>query len=81
LTVARLQRAKWRSRRGMRELDVLLNQFIETSYSDLNAIEQDDFDSLLTESDVDLYSWFTGRTVPENMILARLVDQIRHCGD
>ena len=65
----------------MRELDVLLNQFIETSYSDLNANEQDDFDTLLTESDVDLYSWFTGRTVPENMILARLVDQIRHCGD
>ena len=78
---ARLQRAKWRSRRGMRELDVLLNRFIETCYSDLDAAEQDDFDSLLVESDVDLYAWFTGRSVPNSAVFVDLVNRIRQCGD
>ena len=72
----RLQRAKWRSRRGMRELDVLLNRFIETSYSDLDSTEQDVFDSLLSESDIDLYAWLTGRSIPKSTILAQLVNRI-----
>ena len=78
---ARLQRAKWRSRRGMRELDVLLNRFIETCYAELNAAERDDFDALLVESDVDLYAWFTGRAVPDSTVFVPLVTRIRQCGD
>ena len=72
----RLQRVKWRSRRGMRELDVLLNRFIERSYSDLDSTEQDVFDSLLSESDIDLYAWFTGRSIPKSTILAQLINRI-----
>lgn len=65
----------------MRELDVLLNRFIDKCYADLSAIQQDDFDALLTEADVDLYAWLTGRAAPDSAVLTQLVDQIRHCGD
>ena len=63
----------------MRELDVLLNRFIDGCYADLGATERDDFDSLLDESDVDLYAWFTGREVPNSSVFSQLVDRIRQC--
>jgi antitoxin CptB len=81
LTAAQIKRARWRSRRGMRELDVLLVRFIDTYYGKLRAAERDDFDALLDESDVDLYAWLTGRGVPERPGLAKLVAQIRELGD
>ena len=65
----------------MQELDVLLNRFIDTCYVDLTASQRDSFDSLLNESDVDLYRWFTGRTTPGGTTLTELVEQIRRCGD
>ncbi len=64
----------------MRELDVLLNRFLDTCYVDLNASQRDSFDSLLNESDVDLYRWLTGRTTPDSTPFTQLVEQIRRCG-
>lgn len=61
----------------MRELDVLLNQFVESRYEQLTASELDEFDELLEQSDVDLYAWFTGRSTPSSDSLARFVDAIR----
>jgi len=64
----------------MRELDVLLNRFIDTRYVNLSTTERDTFDALLDESDIDLYSWLTGRSLPGNTRLAELVAQIQKCG-
>lgn len=61
----------------MRELDVLLNRFIDSRYSDLSTAEMDDFDTLLEQSDIDLYGWLTGRGAPEQRDLAVLVGRIR----
>jgi antitoxin CptB len=77
LTETQLKRARWRSRRGMRELDVILNRFIDACYEDLDAAERDAFDSLLDGSDVDLYAWLTGRTVPGSPKLDQLVALVR----
>jgi len=57
----------------MRELDVLLNTFIDANYRDLDVSEQDSFDRLLDQSDVDLYAWLTGREVPKDPEFARFV--------
>ncbi|MFT4583027.1 MAG: succinate dehydrogenase flavin-adding protein (antitoxin of CptAB toxin-antitoxin module) [Gammaproteobacteria bacterium] len=61
----------------MRELDVLLNRFIDEAYAGLDSCGQDDFDDLLEQSDVDLLAWFTGREAPLDTKLAALVDRIR----
>lgn len=63
----------------MRELDVLLNRFIDMHYSDFDEAERDNFDLLLVESDVDLYAWFTGRSVPDSAVLSQLVNRIIQC--
>jgi succinate dehydrogenase flavin-adding protein (antitoxin of CptAB toxin-antitoxin module) len=64
----------------MRELDVLLARFIDTTYADLGAAERDLFDRLLDESDVDLHAWLTRREVPGKSEFARLVQLITRTG-
>lgn len=63
----------------MLELDALLNRFIDDCYINLGEGEQDEFDDLLAQSDVDLYAWFTRREVPPTKVLAALIERIRNC--
>ncbi len=46
---------KWRCRRGMKELDVLLIQYLEQNYDKASKKEQQAFENLLQLSDYDLY--------------------------
>ena len=64
----------------MRELDVLLNRFIESRYTELDASAREAFDTLLEASNTDLYAWLTGRTAPQSHDLAQLVCRIRRSG-
>lgn len=73
----RIQKAKWRSRRGMRELDVLLTAYIDAHCGALNETQWQTFEALLAESDMDLYAWFTGRSEPSNPDYVTLVSTIR----
>ncbi len=77
MTDTRIQKAKWRSRRGMRELDVLLTGYIDTHCSTLNEAQWQTFEALLAESDMDLYAWFTGRSAPSDPDYTALVATIR----
>jgi antitoxin CptB len=63
----------------MLELDTLLNRFIDDCYVDLDAGEQNEFDDLLAQSDVDLYAWFTRRETPPTKLLAALIERVRNC--
>lgn len=47
---------KWRCRRGMKELDVLLLQYLEQHYDKASKQEQQAFENLLKLSDYDLYA-------------------------
>jgi antitoxin CptB len=47
---------KWRCRRGMKELDVLLIQYLEQNYDKASKKEQQAFENLLKLSDYDLYA-------------------------
>lgn len=80
MTDTRIQKAKWRSRRGMRELDVLLTAYIDAHCSALNEAQWQTFEALLAESDMDLYAWFTGRSAPSNPDYIALVTTIRTNG-
>lgn len=70
------KRLKWRSRRGMLELDLLLLPFLEEVYRDLPIEEQQAYVKLLEQDDPDLLEWFSQKSAPEEEDLKRLVAKI-----
>jgi antitoxin CptB len=70
------KRLKWRSRRGMLELDLLLLPFLEEVYRDLSDTDQSAYEKLLEQDDPDLLEWFSQKSVPEEEDLNRLVRMI-----
>ena len=73
-SVARL---RWRCRRGIKEMDVLLERFLTRSYPSLAADEQGLFEKLLEEADLDLYGWVMERAEPGNPDYLPLVEGLR----
>ena len=68
---------KWHCRRGMRELDLLLEGFLVDRYHTLSAADQAVFERLLDCRNEDLMAWLIDGGSPENGQLAGIVDQIR----
>ncbi len=66
----------WHSRRGMLELDLVLEPFVKQRYPELPAAEQARYRRLLESEDQDLFSWFLGRVKPQDEELANIVEQI-----
>lgn len=71
-----LAKLRWRCRRGMKELDMLLNAYLEEDYVDASGSEQDAFHLLLEQQDPDMYGWFLGRAQSDNPELQALVVKI-----
>lgn len=59
-----MSRLRWRCRRGTRELDLLLQDFLGCAYATLSDGERRLFEDLLDESDPDLMDWICGRADP-----------------
>ena len=56
-----LDRIRWRCRRGMLELDIVLQGFVDKHYMQLDEIELKHFDSLLSLPDNDLWDMITSK--------------------
>ena len=50
-----LERARWRCRRGLLELDIILQRFMDEHYMQLDEAELQQFETLLSLSDNDLW--------------------------
>lgn len=74
---AELRRLRWRSRRGMRELDQLLERWLEREWRRSPTPERELFLRLLDSEDDRLWKWFLGHESPDDAALAALVDRIR----
>ena len=61
-----LARLRWRCRRGTREMDILLESYLDDRYLMLSEEDKQTFEQLLNESDVDILGWVTGRKRPEH---------------
>ncbi len=72
-----LNRVWWHSRRGLRELDLLLLPFAEDIYPELSPKEQAAYIRLLDNEDPELLAWFTLRAVPLDPELSALIARIR----
>ena len=58
---ARGKRLRWRCRRGVRELDILLTRFLDDRFGALDAAGQESFAALLECQDPDVMDWLMGR--------------------
>ena len=68
----------WRCRRGIREMDIILQDFIQRAYDDLNDSDKNAFDKLLDEADLDIYNWLMQRDKPQSDELSHIVSIIRN---
>lgn len=58
----RLKRMHMRAmRRGMKEMDIILQAYAEANLPKMDDAQLDQFDRLLSEYDPDLYQWLTGQ--------------------
>jgi len=72
-----LERLRWRCRRGLLELDIVLGRFIETHYAQLNGAEQQAFDVLLDMPDTVLWDMIAGRKEAEQIEQQALLEKLR----
>ena len=75
------RRVRWRSRRGMLELDLLLAPFAEQAYPALVAREQAAYRRLLECEDGELSAWLLRRARPRQEEFASIVDKILEHAD
>ncbi len=68
----------WHCRRGMLELDLILQEFLENDLNNLSANELQVFESLLTATDPELYAWLMGQCEPPEKEFKSIVDRIRN---
>lgn len=71
-------RFEWHCRRGMLELDLILQQFLTKGLDKLSVHEIKSFDLLLTATDPELYSWLMGYEEPQDEELKAIVAIIRN---
>jgi antitoxin CptB len=60
-----LERIRWRCRRGMLELDIVLGRFTEGHYASLDEAQRAAFNTLLDMPDAVLWDMIAGREVQE----------------
>jgi antitoxin CptB len=72
-----VRRLRWQCRRGMLELDLLLNRFLDLGFSDLSPAERAAFTRLLAYQDQILYDWLMGHAVAADPKIRDLVVRIR----
>ena len=71
------KRMRWRARRGLLELDIVLGRFIEAHYAQLDAAGRDTFDALLNMPDNPLWDMIAGKCDAAQKEQQELLKKIR----
>lgn len=77
--MSELNRLRWKCRRGMLELDLVLNQFLEQAFPKLDLNAQQAFATLLEAGDEELWSLITDETASSPPDLQAVLSQLRAC--
>ena len=67
---------RWAARRGMLELDLVLEPFVMQRYAALSAVDRQRFAALMRSEDQDLFAWFMQKSRPDDQELSSIVDVI-----
>ena len=71
-----INRMRWASRRGMLELDLVLEPFVVGRYCALDEVDRLRFQQLLRCEDQDLFAWFLRRERPDDEELRAIVSKV-----
>lgn len=72
-----LERVRWRARRGLLELDIMLGRFIEAHYGQLGDDEKSEFEAMLELPDNPLWDMIAGRKEAAPGAQQALLEKIR----
>ena len=72
-----LRKIRWQCRRGMLELDIILEKFFDQQFEKLSANEKQAFVELLDRSDASLYAWLLKYEKPTNSQDEMMVKKIQ----
>ena len=75
--MSELDRLRWHCRRGLLELDLILEGFLARHFDRLDAAERQLFGEMLAAPDNDLLDWALGRAEPEDRRFEPLVRLLR----
>jgi antitoxin CptB len=70
-------RLLWQCRRGIKEMDIIFQDFINHSYDQLTDDEKNAFSRLLDEQDLDILNWIIGKDKPYDNELVNIINIIR----
>lgn len=68
---------RWRCRRGVRELDVLLDRFLQLEYQNLNEPARLAFQRMLETQDPIIMDWLFGKSVSEDQEIQSIITQLK----
>jgi antitoxin CptB len=72
-------RLRWRCRRGMKELDVLLARWIDQGWPTAGEEQRRAFAWLLEQPDPNIADWLLGGARPPGAARAEIIDDILRC--
>ncbi|TXH06399.1 MAG: succinate dehydrogenase assembly factor 2 [Nevskiaceae bacterium] len=70
-------RLKWLCRRGMKELDVLLERYLAKRYDEAPEAERAAFVALMSEEDPQIWSWIMGFDALPAGETGHVIEQLR----
>ncbi len=73
---------RWRCRRGMKELDFILNRYLDKAYKKMDDTTKQLLDDMLAQEDMLLWYWLSGKSQPVDSTIhfKTLVEQICAAG-
>ena len=74
----RLKKLRWQSRRGMKELDVLLEAFLVKQAGPLAEGVWPELEELLRLEDDVLFDWVSGRDLPSDPAIIKLINALKN---
>ena len=72
-----MSRLRWRCRRGTKELDIVMNRYLQERYETASVEEQATFNALLDIEDPIIFDWLMDKTQSEDANLQALVETLK----
>ena len=72
-----MSRLRWRCRRGTKELDIVMNRYLQERYETASAEEQASFNALLDIEDPIIFDWLMDKTQAEDENLQAIVEILK----
>jgi antitoxin CptB len=72
-----VQQLRWRSRRGLLELELLLLPFASDRLDQLSVDKLQAYERLLECEDLDIYDWLQQRSIPADASLIEIIAAVR----